>query len=345
LDTISGVVEVKPNPVAMFSSDSVCLFDTTSLIDLSTVEFGQIIEWEWNFGNGSSDSIQNASYIFNSDGPQSVSLIVTSSDGCNDTITQDVIIHPLPNANFSYEGFCEEDDVLFTDLSTISTGQTTNWFWNFNNDTSTLQHPSYGFGVQGNFNVSLTVLSEFGCIDTSTQLITISPNPNAEFSISDQFTQVLDLVYFTDLSIDAYLWNWDFGDEIGFSNDQSPTYAYNDFGQYTIQLIIENEFGCTDTVYNTITIKQPPLLPLAFSPNNDGLNDQFNVLGGHFVEFQFVIYNNWGKQIFISNDPKIGWDGTYENVDQPVGVYVYLLKVVTEDNIEYNLHGDVTLIR
>jgi gliding motility-associated-like protein len=189
------------------------------------------------------------------------------------------------------------------------------------------------------------VFSEFGCIDTISQNIIINPNPTADFSMSNQFTQVLDPVFFTDQSIDASVWYWDFGDGIGFSTDQSPNYAYGNFGQYSIELIIENQFGCTDTAIQTITVKQPPLLPLAFSPNNDGLNDYFNVLGGYFIEFQFIIYNNWGKQIYISQDPELGWDGTYNNEEQPIGVYVYLLKVVTEDGQEYNLHGDVTLIR
>ena len=345
VDTIIGLLEVKPNPVALFSSDSVCLNNTSTLFDLSTVEFGQVVSWHWELENGEIDSIQNTDFIFSSDGQQPVTLIVTSSDGCSDTITQNVIIHPLPNALFSYEGFCEEDDVLFTDESTISSGQITGWLWDFDSDSSNIQFPSYGFGTQGIYNVELSVFSEFGCLDTISQNIIISPNPTADFSISNSFTQVLDLVYFTDQSIDASVWYWDFGDGLGFSTDQSPNYAYGNFGQYSIELIIENQFGCTDTAIQTITVKQPPLLPLAFSPNNDGLNDVFSVLGGYFMEFQFIIYNNWGKQIYISQDPDLGWDGTYNNEEQPIGVYVYLLKVVTEDGVEYNLHGDVTLIR
>ena len=163
--------------------------------------------------------------------------------------------------------------------------------------------------------------------------------------MSSNIAQVLDPIYFTDESIDASQWEWDFGDTIGTSTDQNPDYAWNTYNQYTVSLIITNDFGCTDTVTHIVTVKQPPKLPLAFSPNGDGLNDIFYVIGGTFVEFRFEIYNNWGKMIFESNDPLIGWDGTHQDIEQPLGVYVWIYHVVTEDGEEYSEHGDVTIIR
>ena len=60
---------------------------------------------------------------------------------------------------------------------------------------------------------------------------------------------------------------------------------------------------------------------------------------------EFKIYNNWGELIYISENPSGGWDGTKNGIQQPIGVYVYMLYAVTEDGKEYNLHGDVTLLR
>ena len=256
------------------------------------------------------------------------------------------MIHSLPENAFSYEGFCEEDDVLFTDETSINSGQITYWNWNFGNgDSSNVQNPDYGFGVTGNFDVTLITTSEYGCLDTVLQTISISPNPSAEFSMSSDVTQILDPIFFTDESIDASQWDWDFGDSNGTSTDQNPDYAWNNFSTYTVFLTITNDFGCTDTVSHVVTVKQPPLLPLAFSPNGDGLNDVFYVLGGTFTEFRFEIYNNWGKMIFEANDPLVGWDGKHMDIQQPLGVYVWIYHVVTEDGEEYTGHGDVTIIR
>ena len=345
-DTITDSLQVQPNPIASFISDSVCLNELSNMVDASTVEFGTIVTWEWIIDGLSTDTLSATTYTFDSDSLQPVTLVVTSSFGCIDTVTQDIMVHPLPNSAFSYEGFCEEDNVLFTDESTINTGQVIAWNWDFGNTESSVeQNPSNGFGVAGTFDVTLITTSNYGCADTTAQNISISPNPTAEFSMSSNITQVLDPIYFTDESIDASQWEWDFGDTIGTSTDQNPDYAWNTYNQYTVSLIITNDFGCTDTVTHLVTVKQPPKLPLAFSPNGDGLNDIFYVIGGTFVEFRFEIYNNWGKMIFESNDPLIGWDGTHQDIEQPLGVYVWIYHVVTEDGEEYSEHGDVTIIR
>ena len=61
--------------------------------------------------------------------------------------------------------------------------------------------------------------------------------------MSSNITQVLDPIYFTDESIDASQWDWDFGDSIGTSTDQNPDYAWNNFSTYTVFLTITNDFG------------------------------------------------------------------------------------------------------
>ncbi len=345
-DTITDSLQVQPSPIGSFVSDSVCLNEFSTMVDVSNVEFGTIVTWDWIVDGVSIDTLSNTSFVFNSDSLQPITLVVTSSYGCIDTVTQEVLIYPLPNNIYSYEGFCEEDDVLFTDESTISSGQIVAWNWNYGNgDSSNVQNPSYGFGEWGDYNVTLITTSDYGCSDTIEQNITISPNPSAEFSMSSNITQVLDPIYFTDESIDASQWGWDFGDSIGTSTDQNPDYAWNNFSTYTVFLTITNDFGCTDTVSHVVTVKQPPQLPLAFSPNGDGLNDVFHVLGGTFTDFRFEIYNNWGKMIFETNDALVGWDGKHMDIEQPLGVYVWIYHVVTEDGEEYTGHGDVTIIR
>lgn len=86
-------------------------------------------------------------------------------------------------------------------------------------------------------------------------------------------------------------------------------------------------------------------LPSAFSPNNDGQNDFFKVLGNGIEEVNLVIYNRWGQLVFSSTNKDIGWDGTYEGDDQEIGVYIWQLKGSLIDGKQINKRGNVTLVR
>ena len=85
--------------------------------------------------------------------------------------------------------------------------------------------------------------------------------------------------------------------------------------------------------------------PTAFTPNGDGANDVFLVRGGPFAEFQFQLYDNWGVQIFSSDQQSIGWDGTYRDKEQPGGVYIYTFKGRTIDGKDVDMAGDISIIR
>jgi gliding motility-associated-like protein len=69
------------------------------------------------------------------------------------------------------------------------------------------------------------------------------------------------------------------------------------------------------------------LVPNAFTPNNDGLNDCFGVhRWGNITALQFFIYNRWGDLVFYTTDGSRCWNGTYKNIPQPSGAYVYVIK-------------------
>jgi len=110
-------------------------------------------------------------------------------------------------------------------------------------------------------------------------------------------------------------------------------------------MIVTDVNGCIDTAIHKVNIFMPPLVPSGFSPNGDGSNDFLYVYGGPYKEFEFVVFNKWGERVYQSNDISAGWDGQFKQVDQPVGVFVYTVKVITQDDQEISIKGDVTLIR
>lgn len=261
-----------------------------------------------------------------------------------DTVT--VTLAPLTVADFLYSGLCLSDGTQFMDTSMVSGGTIISWLWYFGDgDQSTIQNPLHFYGGTGTYPVTLIAQSSFGCFDTITKALSVNPLPIANFTSDADVVYPFQNINFSDNTNGAISWNWDFGDTLGISAEQNPYYGFTHTGIYSITLVVTNQFGCIDTTTEEIIVKLPPKTPDAFSPNGDGENDIFSVKGGTYKKYDLKIYNGWGELIFTSDDAAVGWDGTKNNIEQPVGVYVYVFTGITEDDIPYHLNGDLTLLR
>jgi gliding motility-associated-like protein len=106
--------------------------------------------------------------------------------------------------------------------------------------------------------------------------------------------------------------------------------------------------GCrnTDSVKVTIDFRSPIGVPNAFSPNGDGKNDKFQLVGTNFQTLmEFRVFNRWGQEVFSTTDINGGWDGTWKGQPQDMGVYNYLIRVGYPDGYTETYKGDVTLVR
>ena len=111
-------------------------------------------------------------------------------------------------------------------------------------------------------------------------------------------------------------------------------------------LIVTNTSGCPDTAqYSLIFNTNIVVVPSAFTPNGDNVNDVLLVRGGPLREMDWRIYNEWGNEIFHTTSQSEGWDGRYKGKIQPEGRYVFILKGTTfgDEAIEFN--GNVTILR
>ncbi len=106
---------------------------------------------------------------------------------------------------------------------------------------------------------------------------------------------------------------------------------------------------CSDTIFASIIINVVNIgVPNAFTPNNDGNNDFFNIVqGGRSIEevVGFQVFNRWGQKVYDNEDPELGWDGRFNGTPQPSDVYAYIIEVRFPDGASEVLKGDVTLIR
>lgn len=110
-----------------------------------------------------------------------------------------------------------------------------------------------------------------------------------------------------------------------------------------------NPAGCKDTAMFTITLDNTmtEIVPSAFTPNGDGLNDVFRISNLRYQKLvEFNVYNRWGQLVYHNGyDTKEGWDGTFNGVPQDAGVYNYHISIINTKGIAKHYAGTVTLIR
>jgi PKD repeat protein len=241
--------------------------------DQSTSGSSPITSWFWSFGDGSTSTAQNPSYLYTTPGSYTVSLTVQSASG-NDTQTRTSYIavsNPTPpTAQFSGTPTSGQAPlaVQFTDQSTSGSASITSWSWTFGDGgTSTARNPSHTYTTAGSYTVRLIVRSSAGSDTLSrASYIGVFVNPNAEFSGTPTSGLTPLVVQFTDQSTPGSSsitsWSWTFGDG-GTSTVRNPSHTYTAAGSYTVSLTVTTAAG-QDTQTKTGYINaSSPVFPTA----------------------------------------------------------------------------------
>ncbi|HSE71576.1 MAG TPA: phytase [Nocardioidaceae bacterium] len=245
----------------------------------SDTSTGNPSSWAWDFGDGSSSTVQNPTHQYTQAGTYTVSLTVSNAGGSDvETKTNLITVSPAPeptSADFtgSPTSGVAPLEVSFTDTST---GAPTSWSWSFGDGgTSTQQNPTHVYDEPGTYTVALTANGPGGAdTETKTGYITVTAAPvapTASFTASPTSGTAPLTVSFTDTSTGAPTsWSWDFGDG-GTSTQQNPTHVYDDPGTYTVTLTATNGQG-SDTVTRTnlITVSavQAPVASFTATPTS-----------------------------------------------------------------------------
>ncbi|MEO6303863.1 MAG: PKD domain-containing protein, partial [Bacteroidia bacterium] len=313
-DTATQNLAIYPFPNANFTAPATCQNANVNFTNSSNITAGSITSYLWNFGNGNNSTLTNPSFNYNNSGTFPVSLVVTSNQGCTASVTANVIINPVPAVSFTCNDACLGAPTFFANNSSISSGNITNYIWNFNNTAnpgSTLQNPNCIYQAVGNYNVSLQVISNFNCINTFTKTVLVHDIPNTSFVVNNQcFGSVSNFTNQTTIpagnSITSYAWNLGNNQSSSVTNPQvNYSLPYN----YIVQLTSTSNFNCSTTHTAMVTIYNLP--NVNFSSNNACLNQttQYNnstiISGGSITKWRWDFQNDGVWDDTVSVNPSI----------------------------------------
>jgi len=170
-------VTINRLPITNFSINNLCFGEITTFAPTMT---DATWTWSWIFSEGSPSAAQAPSFVFNTLGLKTVSLLVIGGNGCEYRSNKTFTIHPVPVAKFTYAGACKNavlSNTQFTDASTIAfPDNIATWAWTFGDGgTSTLQNPLHQYTTEGVYDATLIVKSNNNCSNTYIQKVRIYP--------------------------------------------------------------------------------------------------------------------------------------------------------------------------
>lgn len=340
VQTDSMVVEREPCLHSDFFviNNPVCEHNNIFFADSSGIEF-LIEQWYWDFGDGS-DTLYHiktdlVNHYYSVAGDYDVSLIVSAMFNNvmrADTLIQTVSVMPTPQPEFACETVCFGNTSYFYDSTQYAGAYIASWQWSFGTglpeDTSNQRNPVFTYDSAAYYDVSLIVVNQYGCVDSTTQEVLVNHLPSAEF----EYTTVCEdeQVWFTDLSygFDAEIidWQWNFNDPFlsgDTSNLQNPVWAYEQQGENTVRLIVHNANGCADTAEYDVVVNSVPTADFELFPNYENIQGSI-LLEDHSVDAVEYLWDFGDGYEMWDNNPPVN------HVYEESGVYLVSLVVWNE---------------
>ncbi len=265
-DTVIQQVEVFPNPIPNFVSDSVCDGTTIQFVNSSSIASGTYTS-AWNFGDGANDISKDPSHLYASTGNYNVVLTLTSNYGCVDSAQKVALVSPNPTAAFTLSDVCNDSTLSATNTSSVS-GGTINYVWKWGDGSSSTVVPAtHNYNSSGTYTVTVTTTTNFGCADSTTQTATVILGGNLDFSAptvcNSTATNFTDqTVLKTGTIVQNYTWN--FGDG-NTATGASATNTYSTAGNYNAKLVLDYGNNCFDSVSKQVVVSPNPTAAFTLS--------------------------------------------------------------------------------
>ena len=318
-------ITVNPTPVASFTtSTNGCVLPVA--VTFNNTSTGGT-SYAWNFGNGQTSTLQSPAAVnYITAGTYNVSLIVTNSFGCTDTVNQALVVSNFQAGITAPATACVGVPVAINDNSTVGSNA---WTWTLTGGSpasSTNQNNSVTYNTAGTYTISLTSQNTgSGCTGTTSQQITILPLPVPSFTAVPTSGCAPQTVTFTNTSPGGSNFVWTFGDGGTFNGQNPPAHTYTNNGSYSVTLTMTGSNGCPGSItQNNLITLTPPTASFTADVTN----------GCDPLDVQFTSTST-------SSNPIVSWswnfgDGTTFNGENPplhtypVGVYDVSLIITTQ---------------
>ena len=342
-DTFFAQVHLLPHSLfADFELEQAACVDslTLQITDSSLDTLSNISSYNWQLSLGSdtlhSDE-KNPVFTLNEEGLATLTLVVTSGNGCTDTLAQEFEVTFLNDPNL-------EDSVTVCyatgGVHLNPGGQPANASWNWQ-PANSLDDPD----STTTYSVLITDAQGYCQIEKEVTVI-VSPfvevSPLTDTILKGQPVQLMATYNPT------YTYHWT--PAAGLDNPEIHNPVASPTETTVYMLTVTDTNGCVATRSVTIvvlTLCEEPFLfiPTGFSPNGDGLNDSFRVMGNNIAALKLIVYDRWGEKLFETTTPGQGWDGNFRGKALPPDVYGYYVEVTCVGGLHFAKKGNVTLFR
>jgi PKD repeat protein len=270
-DSLTKSIIVHPNPIVDFTinDSSQCLnHNLFTLNDTSSISSGSLSLF-WELGDSTSSTSANVSKAFAASNTYPIKLVATSNNGCKDSLTKGVIVHPDPTAIINAQTsttFCVGESVTLNAI--IETGNTYQWL-NNNSRISGANTSQYTANIEGDYKIIAS--NSFGCSDTSTVIeVTVNSAPPPTPILGDSIVFVLSQQKYSIVKTPGSFYNWKvIGGTIMQNDSQTITLIWDNEGIGKVTLIETNKKGCPGDT-NILTIRVLPI-PDSLFINEDTL--------------------------------------------------------------------------
>ncbi len=351
LDSLGKMVNIGSYPRADFGLRDTCTNKLLGVTDKTYNAYGVAAKWTWWLDDSvvSNDSLPLISNL--TLGTHNLQLAETSVYGCpSDTVMKSFSVHPTPVVNIIANNGCWQQPISFSGKQIDNATHLIQWNWNFANGALLHgQTTEFAFAQGGEQTIHLTALADNGCTsnDTSVQILVEDVSVHAGNDTSVQWDKPFSLApTWSGHFMGTPTFNW--SPPVGLNSTNVPDPVAILEHDQTYYLTVTTDEGCS--AMNGVKISAfrnfGVLVPTAFTPNGDGLNDILLPRYNGIKQLnRFAIYNRLGDLVFQTSDMKKGWDGTYKNATGNIETFVWLVNAVGFDDKIYQLKGTVTLIR
>jgi PKD repeat protein len=328
---------IQDGPTVGFTATGQCQDETVIFTNSSS---GNITGYQWEFGDGSTSTELNPVYTYLSKGNYPVSLIATSSNGCSSELINLVTIYSKPQTNFSIDlppFSCAGSPSQFNDLTpTLTDSNIATWSWNFGdvaNGSSSQKNPTYTYALAGDYQVSLSATTNFGCNAAIQKQVTISMAPSVNFSNGiacfNQGTQFTDA---SDPTAKAWLWSV----QNSTYTTKNPTHVFTATGSLPVILTVTGNNNCISQISKQVNV------PVPIIPDFTALNKCV----GKPTVFQEINVNG--------NDPAVSWSWDFvgqgvsngspaEHVFPNTGSFAVKMNTTRQSGCVYSVTKSVTI--